>query len=127
MSITLVCPQCSSAVRTEVHGGLFKSSCASCSWQESGTASYAWPEMPTSVSLELSLRLPSTECSAEALHTLRTLSSSARALPAQELRTRLASHAPFQLGAFPLYRALELAQELAAVGFALSLAEQTAA
>jgi hypothetical protein len=127
MSLAIVCPECSSGVRTEVHGGLFKSFCASCSWQESGTASYSWQGMPKTVSLALSVRWLSSECSAEALHKLRTLSSSARALSVQELHTRLASGSSFQIGAFPPYRAQDLAQELVAVGFAASLSAQNEA
>ena len=118
------CPQCSSRVSTVVHGGLFKSSCTSCTWETLGTGSYSWPEMPRTQNFVVSVLPLQTQVPAAALRQLRVVSVLARQLPLQELEQQLSGQAPFQVGVFAEFRAQEVAQGLECAGFSVCLVGQ---
>ena len=124
MPIADLCPECSAPVDTEVHGGLFTSSCTNCSWNESGTVSYGWFEMPRSTTVGVSVLLSGAEASAAGLRELRSASKAAAAMGIQALAQQLSREVSFQVGVFPECLAKEVAQALEGVGFEVVLVEQ---
>ena len=124
MPIATLCPECSAPVDTEVHGGLFTSSSTNCSWNESGTVSYGWSEMPRSTRVGVSVLLSQAEASAAGLRELRSVSNAAAAMGVQALVQQLSRDVSFQVGVFPEFRAKEVAQVLEGVGFQVVLVEQ---